>query len=331
VNTWPVGVTPHLMGAAFATNSWNRYNASLNCFSKFLLSIHKPLTFPLNKELLRGFVSWAINTKKLQPNTVRVYISDLKLAHNLRDLDSNFFDDFFTKTMLKGADHINMYESITRKAKLVMTFNMLKILGHQIRLSDWTFEKKKLFWAASCLAYFGSFRMGELLPLNNNYNMEETLNWTDINFRNDNSALINIKFPKHIKNANGDFADIFSIEGKNYCPILLLKNLKASRLNPTSDSPVFIFSSGKALTINDFTFDLKKLLLPVFGPVIHNLSGHSFRAGIPAALSNCPDLANDNDVCIWGRWSSNGYKAYTKLKQNARRNIFNKILKAIYR
>ncbi len=40
---------------------------------------------------------------------------------------------------------------------------MLRILGHEIVKSNWTVEKKKNFWGASCLAYFGSFRMGEIL------------------------------------------------------------------------------------------------------------------------------------------------------------------------
>jgi hypothetical protein len=318
------------MGAAFSANSWNRYNSSLNCYKKFLKTEGKFLQFPFNKESLRGFVSWALNTKLLQPNTVRVYISDLKLSHQLRDLECNIFEDFFTRTMLKGADNLNMYNNITKKTKLAMTFNMLKILGHQICKSNWESEKKRLFWAASCLAFFGSFRMGEILPTNNNFNTAETLNWNDIKFRNDDSILINIKFPKRIKDKNGDFADIFPLTGKKYCPVNLLKILH-SKANKSTNFPVFTYSSGKALTVADFSKDLKILLFPVFGPVIQFLSGHSFRAGIPSALSNCPDIANDNDVCIWGRWSSTAFKAYTKLKMSARKNIFEKILRAISR
>jgi len=141
------------------------------------------------------------------------------------------------------------------------------------------------------------------------------LNWNDIKFRNDNSILINIKFP---------------ITGKKYCPVNLLKFLH-SKANKNTHSPVLTYNSGKALTVADFSKDLKILLFPVFGPVIQFLSRHSFRAGIPSALSNCPDIANDNDVCIWGRWSSNSFKAYTKLKLSARKNIFEKILRAISR
>ncbi len=108
-------------------------------------------------------MNWAINVKHLQPNIVRIYLSDLKLAHCLRNAKTDIFDDFFVKKMLKGEDHLKMYSKIKNKIKLVMKFQMLRILGHEITKTGWTIEKKRLFWSASCLAYFSSFRMGELL------------------------------------------------------------------------------------------------------------------------------------------------------------------------
>ena len=143
---------------------------------------------------MRGYVGWAVNVKHLQPDTVRVYLSDLKLAHELRNKNTDAFDDFFLKKMLKGADHLKMYSEIKNKTKLVMSFQMLRILGHEIVKSDWTVEKKKIFWGASCLAYFGSFRMGEILSKTKG-GEPENLKWGDVNFRPDGSALLNIRFP----------------------------------------------------------------------------------------------------------------------------------------
>jgi hypothetical protein len=57
-----------------------------------------------------------------------------------------------------------------------------------------------------------------------------------------------------------------------------------------------------------------------------NFSGHSFRAAIPSALASSPSLASDSDIMLWGRWSSESYKAYVRLKHNARKEIFNKIV-----
>jgi len=317
------------MGAAYSAQSWNRHHAALNSWKLYAQHSGKLYTWPFKIDMLRSYVSWALNVKQLQPDTVRVYISDLKLSHQLRSTDTSAFDDFFIKKMLKGADHLRMYELIKNKSKLVMTFQMLKILGHKISKSDWTEEKKRLFWTASCLAYFGSFRMGEILSTDKKGSFEN-LKWSDVKFRKDNSVLINIRFPKVIKNANGDFADIFPIENESFCPV---KNLKAlakfkEKIGSKNDH-VFSFSNGACITTKDFTAELKKLLEPVFGIAVANLSGHSFRAGIPAALCNRPDIANEDDVKSWGRWSSESYKVYTKLKLTARKMIFDKIMCAI--
>ncbi len=92
---------------------------------------------------------------------------------------------------------------------------------------------------------------------------------------------------------------------------------------------MFSFSDGTCLTTSQFTLDLKNLLANVFGPAIANLSGHSFRAGIPAALYNKPDIALESDVMSWGRWRSESYKLYTRLKLSACKIIFDKIMCAV--
>ncbi len=271
------------MGAYLSENSWNRYNSALNSWAGFIKHTGKLFSWPFEKKLLRGYVGWAVNVKHLQPDTVRVYLSDLKLAHELRNKNTDAFDDFFLKKMLKGADHLKMYSDIKSKTKLVMSFQMLRILGHEIVKSDWTVEKKKIFWGASCLAYFGSFRMGEILSKSKG-GEPENLKWGGVNFRPDGSALLNIRFPKIIKNVQGDFVDIFGLEGKDYCPVKCLKALaKNAAPENRNGKNVFSFSDSTCLTTSQFTLDLKNLLANVFGPAIVNLSGHSFRAGIPAA------------------------------------------------
>ncbi len=59
----------------------------------------------------------AINVKHLQPDTVRIYLSDLKLAHSLKNKNTEAFDDFFLKKMLKGADHLKMYADIKNRTR----------------------------------------------------------------------------------------------------------------------------------------------------------------------------------------------------------------------
>jgi hypothetical protein len=270
-------------------------------------------------------VSWALTIRKLSPDTVKIYLSDLKLAHKIRSVDPNFENDFFIKAMLKGAKNVSLYTNITKKSKFVMSFPLLKIIGHEIALSNWTNDSKLVFWSACCVAFFGSFRLGEILPKSEN--SIENLTWSRIRFTNMGSVVLNIRFPKVIRNISGDFVDLFEIKNSTFCPYSSLKSLAVKRtLEIEKDLPVFQFANGRILSPKVFTSTVVSLLERHIGESAKNFSGHSFRAAIPSALASSPSLASDSDIMLWGRWSSESYKAYVRLKHNARKEIFNKIV-----
>jgi hypothetical protein len=172
--------------------------------------------------------------------------------------------------------------------------------------------------------------MGELLANKEHCVETETLTWDCVNFTSETTAVIQVRFPKNSKNGSCQFVDIFKVEDPAVCPFECLRNLKlSSNLTTEKSSPVFSFESGKLLTTGHFTKILRTLLRPHLGNMVQQLSGHSFRAGIPAAIANHPSLLSNDDVQKWGRWSSSSYQAYTKLKLAARKEIFKKLLYAI--
>ena len=67
----------------------------------------------------------------------------------------------------------------------------------------------------------------------------------------------------------------------------------------------------------------------VIGPAAYQISGHSFRAGLPSAMASKPDIANDNDIKAWGRWSSDSYLLYTRLKHKQKKALFEKIISVL--
>jgi hypothetical protein len=101
--TWPCGVDADLVAASMATSSWHRHTASLNFYKKFCISTGTKLNWPIQAETARKFTAWAVRSKKLSADTTKVYISDLKLAHKLRNLQCPFENDVFIPLMLKGA------------------------------------------------------------------------------------------------------------------------------------------------------------------------------------------------------------------------------------
>jgi hypothetical protein len=82
----------------------------------------------------------------------------------------------------------------------------------------------------------------------------ETLTWDRVHFTQKNSIVLNIKFPKIIRNHAGDFVDIFEIKNCSMCPFSALKNLaKSDPVGVSRNLPVFRFKNGKNLTVSIFT------------------------------------------------------------------------------
>jgi hypothetical protein len=177
------------------------------------------LIWPLEIEVIRGYVNWALSIRRLSPETVKVYLSDFKMAHKIRNLEAKFENDYFINAMIKGARNMLLYSTIAKRSRFVMSFPLLKLLGHEIATSNCSQDSKSVFWTACCVAFFGSFRLGEILPRSNEQE-PETLTWNQIKFTKNSSVVINTRFPKVIRGNSGDFVDLFEIKKQQFLPFL---------------------------------------------------------------------------------------------------------------
>jgi hypothetical protein len=178
-------------------------------------------------------------------------------------------------------------------------------------------------------AFFGSFRFGEILaPSEWAYNKHETLLWSDVDITKD-SVLIHVKISKN-RTQGGEHIDLFPFRYHNCCPVKCLTRLQRMCMAKSNGKladgePVFRFDSGKLLTSEKLNTTLESLLRPHLGVQARDIQGHSFRAAIPSAMANNPNLASDEEIKSWGRWNSGSFKLYTRLRQNQKRSIFDKI------
>jgi len=207
------------------------------------------------------------------------------------------------------------------------TWSLLRGIGNQIAKTEWNKDSKLTVWGACTTAFFGALRFGEILPQKSyDYCEMETLLCSDLKFRSDGSILMHIKLDK-VRNMKGSFIVIFEFPLAGCCPVKTLEQMKKTKFN--SNSPVFQFESGKNLCSTQLNMTLQKLLCPVIGPAAYQISGHSFRAGLPSARASKPDLANDKDIKAWGRWSSESYLLYTRLKHKQKKALFEKIVSVL--
>ena len=298
----------------------------MQCLKNFSQKTGADISFPLSSKTVIDFTGWCKIAKKLKPSTIRSYISSIAMAHKLRNLDHSNCTNFISKQMLKGMENLDFYETRTKKSRKVMTLPLLKLAGSEISRMGWPPESKQVIWTILTTAFFGSFRMGEILSKSEkSFNPAEDLLWEDITFRDDNSILIRIKVPKNRK-IDGEYIDLFQFRGHQCCPVASLKKLRKMCFKKGMEKyPVFMLKNSKLVTPKEINKILPQLLQRYMGSSANEYLGHSLRPALASALANDPELASDSEVRKWGRWCSNSYLLYCHLKIEQKRFLFGKI------
>ena len=180
----------------------------------------------------------------------------------------------------------------------------------RVSLSASSNPEKVVIWAVACSAFFGFFRLGELLPDSvNSFNPALGLAWGDV-------ALDNQAAPKmvqfHLKRSKcdqfGAGSDIVvGITGAELCPvtaILLYIELRGAR-----PGAFFLDSSFRPVTKPWFIQRVRELLNSVGAPHLQ-FAGHSFRIG--AATTAAMVGVEDSIIQTLGRWHSAAFLQYIR-------------------
>jgi hypothetical protein len=182
---------------------------------KFALHTGIQVTWPFSQSIMHKYIAWAFDTAELSSTTIKAYVHDFSTIHRLKGLDNSVCTSFFTLTALKGAEYMELYSNITKKCKSTMDLDLLKKLGHQMTKSSMSKHDKHVYWVACTLAFWGSFRMGELLEKTESELSVEAITWSDIKDSGD-SITVHVKIPK-IKSRTKDDIHIFEFKGNNVC------------------------------------------------------------------------------------------------------------------
>jgi hypothetical protein len=318
-----------MLHASLAASTWSKYESGWACFAKFEEYAEESFTWPLSKQVIRCFIVYCYEQRNLKATSIRTYLSSIVSLHHLKGFTDYAVDDKMVTGALRGWENIAMADPdpdpSTRRA---MTMPVLRIIGHQLAISQWSRETKQTVWSACLIGFFASVRMGEILaPAANSCDPSCTFTWSCVQLRPDNSFLLHLRLPK-MSTKEGDFLDIFPFPETRCCPVAALKRQhKIQReigLGRPQD-PVFAFKENNFLHPKELNKILKKLLSEKFDFSKDSYSCHSFRAGIPSALDRHPDLASTEDIKGWGRWSSDAFRRYTRLKVDQKKKIFGKI------
>ncbi len=300
---------------------------------KFELATGSKHSWPLKKSVLRDFAVFCICKKKLKAGSVRSYLAALSCLHRLRGWHDFEVKDTTINAILRGGTNLSLASgSFSSSTRRVMTIPLLRLLGHRLKKSGWSQLTTQAVWSCSLLAFFGTFRMGELLaPGSFTIDPACTLTWANMKLREDNSFLVHIRLPK-MGTIEGEFVDIFPLPDKSLCPVEALRKHKQLQVEAglgKKEDPVFALGQENYLTTRKFNEILRVVLTGVVDFKRDSISCHSFRAGLPSLISRHPDLMTSEDVKGWGRWSSEAYQRYTRLKFDQKKTIHNKIVEII--
>jgi hypothetical protein len=300
-----------LNSTAVAKVTWNKYLSAVNKLANYCKTFKLSLHWPLTDKIIHGFVLWALSDEGLHPDTVKAYISAYSCLQKLHGFQGiSVAHSPFIKRLLKGAKNIKFSQHPKRKRDPV-TFDDLLYIKQKIQASHWPEFNKLAVWCVAVCAFFGSFRIGELLSKKKNtFDATSTLLTKDCTYDEYTQSIkIFLKSPKS-GNPQGEYTYLFPFPEVTYCPIsTVLRYTQCQRENGMlkDDLPFFRFQSGRAITGKKFNAILKRIFPPSSGRYI---IGHSFRPGLISAAANLPSIVNDPHIQGWGRWNTKTFLRY---------------------
>ena len=246
-----------LIAMAYSTNTWSSYQTGWLSYRAFCIYTDTEAILPITVDNLIKYINYLATWRKLQANTIYGYISALKLLHELNRHSStvieNVFSNKLVKLSLKGVEHICLLNQKPSNPRRVMSFSCLQLFGHGLSLQGYNDFDTQIIWTACTLAFWGSFRMSEILASGEQPHQTcNAITWQKVFKPNSNQLTIAIKFPKAMKHGSSDAVNVYRYMDQNYCPVTqlcTLYNLVRDQDKFQENDLIFRLHSGELLTM----------------------------------------------------------------------------------
>ncbi|KAM3929168.1 integrase/recombinase xerD homolog [Leptodactylus fuscus] len=220
----------------------------------------------------------------------------------------DFTKGFLVKQALKGWHRVDSAKD-NRKP---VSFALLKDVGRVLNIVCHSEVEVSLFKAAFSLAFFGAFRLGELVS--GSKLVPGGLRFEDVDLFADRVDIV-LRKSKTDQLGKGRVVRLYAVEGCVMCPVLCVRQFLRDR--HTSFGPLFIHKDGSFLSRFQFLAVFKKCLC-VLGKDVSGFSGHSFRIG--AATEAARRGLGDEIIKRIGRWESRRFRSYVRMDMDVVRN-----------
>ena len=277
------------------------YKQACDLFDTFRKSYKLSSTFPAPLFQWEMFISFLFQ-KGYAYNTASTYVSALRFHHKILGLP-DFSAEIKISKMLEG--YKRSRSSVD--SRFPITFEILIKICTQLHSVCYSDYEVVLFRAAYTLAFFGLFRVSELVVSTTDH-LPSPLILTDIQMES-NKFTVRLRRSKTNQCGPPQFVSVFAIGGTS-CPVSTMKTYLQIRPKSTSHQYLFCHSDGKPLTRYQFGAVLTKVVQSAKLQGGKQYKTHSFRIGAATWLHQ-KGIASDI-IKRMGRWSSNAFQRYIR-------------------
>ena len=298
----------------------NSYNSALSHVFEAEKVLGRKIQSSSEEDML--FLVSFLSAKNLKPSTIQSYMTAFRRLQMARGVHNPPALSPLAKTLLTGLSKVthNPKVAAQKRARRSISLPLLKIISHAIASQcDWSEYKRSLIWTVCVLAWWGGFRLSELLPrLAFEFSLKNALLMSDVTLAG-KSIEVWVRHPK-VPSKFGDVVQVWRLESSSLLDPVenfeYFASLRSKQFGPALAIPVFVQEDGRCLTRQEFNRILKRLLelYSCIDPSeVHSFSGHSFRSGLATLLNNMG--FSETQIKAWGRWLSRSYLLYTKDKR----------------
>lgn len=292
-----------LLEAAISENTKAAYLSGIRAFDVFRSGHNRALSWPPCLQDIVDFIAH-LSVSNHAPSTAKTYIAGL--SYKCKVLGA--FDPtqgFIISKLLQGMSRLDKRRDSRLPITLPLLHDIIRILSV---VCSSQFEAA-LFAAAFAVAFFGFFRVGELVSSSGG-GLKHVLSISDVNFMRNNSIVeLGLRSSKTDASGQGAIVALPAVTGR-ICPVKLLKRYVSMR--PSVGGPLFCHFNGLAVSRSQFNAVLCKACR-VLGLDVSKYRSHSFRIGA-ATLASSKGVSDD-EIRMCGRWSSDSkaFKRYIRI------------------
>ena len=290
-----------LVKQSWASRSLDSFNVGVRAFKSFRLKCGEAeQTGPSPEAEVLRFIAHLHKSGKAA-STVAAYVSAVSTLHKINHWQ-NTCDNYMVKRALKGVSRERVSEDTRAPVTPALLESLLLALPHVCKTS----YEAALFKSIYLLAFFGLFRIGELVCPSRHDIARSVLNVNDLATQ-PGKIRLRVRFSKTDQTGKTSDVIICQKAGHPLCPVRAMFEFMKIRVKKSG--PLFMHFDSTFVSRFQFNAVLKAALS--FANVHSvNVKSHSFRIG--GATNAIAKGVPYEQVQEMGRWKSDAAKRYIR-------------------